>query len=189
MVDPLSLPHDLPRPEVDGAAAHLTGMSMPALSLPSTGGGMAALAELGVGGRTVVFAYPWTGRPGEPLLVEEWDSIPGARGCTPETCGFRDLHADFEVAGANVVGLSTQDTAYQRELAERLGLPFAILSDKRLELTQALRLPSMEVAGMTLIKRLTLVVSGGAIERVFYPVFPPDRHAGDVLAWLRSVCT
>lgn len=184
MIDPLTLPDDLPRPEDDGAADHLAGASMPAIGLPSTDGDMLALNELGHDVLTVLFCYPRTGRPGEPLLVEEWDSIPGARGCTPETCGFRDLHAEFEAAGARVFGLSTQGTAYQAELAERLRLPFPILSDEQLELTRALRLPTMQVSGLTLIKRLTLVVDEGSISHVFYPVFPPDRHAQEVFAWL-----
>jgi len=186
MIDPLTLPDDLPRPEDDGAADHLLGQLMPEITLPTTDGDSLALRGLGRQGPAVLFCYPWTGRPGEPLLVEEWDSIPGARGCTPETCGFRDLHTDFQAAGARVLGLSTQDTSYQAELAERLGLPFPILSDERLELTHALRLPTMEVAGRTLIKRLTLVVDGGAMTEVFYPVFPPDRHASEVLDWLRQ---
>ncbi len=125
--------------------------------------------------------------PGEPSLVDKWDLIPGARGCTPETCAFRDLHAELLAAGVGAVyGLSAQDTGYQRELAERLHLPFPILSDAGLELTGALRLPAFEVAGVTLIKRLTLLVHDGAIERVWYPVFPPDGHAAEVLGWLRE---
>ena len=137
-------------------------------------------------GRTVVYAYPWTGKPGEPLLAEDWDAIPGARGCTPETCGFRDHHADLVDAGAALYGLSTQDTAHQRELSGRLGLRFPILSDEGLGLTRAMRLPTFEVAGLPLIKRLTVVIRSGRVEHVFYPVFPPDRHAGEVLAWLRA---
>jgi peroxiredoxin len=133
-----------------------------------------------------VYAYPRTGRPGEPSLVADWDLIPGARGCTPETCGFRDHHAELAALGAAVYGLSTQDPDYQRELANRLALPFPILSDQDLELTRALRLPTFEVAGHTLLKRHTLVVSEGRIEHVSYPVFPPDRHAEEVLAWLRE---
>jgi peroxiredoxin len=186
MIDPLTLPDDLPRPEDDGAADHLLGRLMPEITLPTTDGDSLALSDLGRNGPAILFCYPWTGRPGEPLPVEEWNSIPGARGCTPETCGFRDLHADFEAAGARVLGLSTQDTTYQAALAERLELRFPILSDERLELTRALRLPTMEVAGRTLIKRLTLVVAGGSISKAFYPVFPPDRHASEVLAWLRQ---
>ena len=182
VIDPMVLPPDLPAPQDDGAADHLTGMSLPELALPATSGQAVDLSVLP--GRTVVYAYPRSGRPGEPSLVEGWDLIPGARGCTPETCGFRDHHAELRAAGANVFGLSTQDTDYQRELADRLHLPFAILSDVELELTGALRLPTFEVAGRRLLRRLTLVITAGAVEHVFYPVFPPDTHAGEVLAWL-----
>lgn len=178
------LPGDLPVPEDDGACDHLPGSSVPPVALAGTDGESHELASLA--GRTVLYAYPWTGRPGEPLLSEEWDSIPGARGCTPETCGFRDHHAEMAAAGARVFGLSTQDTAYQSELAERLALPYPVLSDASLELTRALRLPTFEVGGHTLIKRLTLVIDSGRVGHVFYPVFPPDRHAGEVLGWLRQ---
>ena len=184
MVDPMVLPDDLPVPEGDGASDHLPGAKVPAVALQGTDGEAYALASLP--GRTVVYAYPWTGRPGEPLLSEDWDLIPGARGCTPETCGFRDHHAEIQAVGARVFGLSTQETDYQRELAERLDLPFPILSDADLAFTQTLRLPTFEVAGRTLIKRLTLVISDGTIEHVFYPVFPPDRHASAVLTWLEE---
>lgn len=178
------LPPDLPEPVDDGAADHLAGARMPGLALPATDGGAVDLSALV--GRTIVYAYPWTGRPGQPLLVEDWDLIPGARGCTPETCGFRDHHAELNAAGAAVFGLSTQDTPYQQELVERLDLPFPILSDAELELTGALRLPTLDVAGQTLIRRLTLALRDGEVEHVFYPVFPPDRHAAEVLAWLRA---
>lgn len=184
MIDPYSLPADLPRPLDDGAADRLEGTRLPPIALPATDGTEVALADLP--GLTVVFAYPRTGRPGEPSLVDDWDLIPGARGCTPETCGFRDHHAELTAAGSAVYGLSTQDTEYQRELAERLGLRFPILSDAHLELATALRLPTLEVAGETLLKRLTLAISDGAIARVWYPVFPPDTHAAEVLAWLRA---
>jgi peroxiredoxin len=184
MVDPMVLPADLPEPEDDGAARHLLGARLPELALRATDGTEVGLATLP--GRTVVYAYPWTGRPGEPLLTPDWDLIPGARGCTPETCGFRDHHADLAAAGAAVVGLSTQDTAYQRELVSRLSLPFPILSDARLRLANALHLPTFEIAGHTLLKRLTLLVRAGRIEHLWYPVFPPDRHAGEVLRWLRE---
>jgi peroxiredoxin (alkyl hydroperoxide reductase subunit C) len=138
-------------------------------------------------GRTVVFAYPRTGEPGKIALVDDWDMIPGARGCTPQTCSFRDLFAELKAAGAaQVFGLSTQSNAYQTEMASRLHLPFAVLSDEELELTRALRLPTMEVAGLTLIKRLALVIDDARIRHVFYPVFPPDRNAGDVLEWLKD---
>jgi peroxiredoxin len=183
MVDPMTLPDDLPVPTDDGAADHLAGAEVPVLSLPATDGSTVDVADLP--DRSVVYAYPWTGRPGQDLLLPDWDEIPGARGCTPETCGFRDHHADLIGAGAGGVhGLSTQPTDYQREVAERLGLPFSILSDANLELTNALRLPTFEAAGQTLIKRLTLLLTAGRIERVWYPVFPPDQHAGEVLKWL-----
>lgn len=180
---PFPLPPDLPVPTDDGAADHLTGVALPRLALPSTAGGEVDLAALA--GRTVVYAYPRTGVPGS-ALPPDWDAIPGARGCTPETCGFRDHYAELLAAGVDAVyGLSTQTTAYQLEMASRLGLPFGVLSDAELLLTAALRLPTFEVGGMTLLKRLTLVIDDGRIERVFYPVFPPDRHAEDVLARLR----
>jgi peroxiredoxin len=179
------LPDDLPVPADDGAADHLPGAPVPAIALPATDGTTVDLSALEA--RTVVYAYPRTGVPGEDHLVPDWDEIPGARGCTPESCGFRDHHAELLAAGASAVfGLSTQPTAYQREAAERLALPFALLSDEQLELTRALRLPTFEAAGQTLIKRLTLLVTDGRVERVWYPVFPPDRHAGEVLGWLRA---
>jgi peroxiredoxin len=184
MIDPYTLPDDLPTPVDDGAGDHLAGLALPEIELPATDGRAVSLA--GLAGRTIVYAYPRTGRPGEPSLVDDWDLIPGARGCTPEACGFRDHHRELGAAGAGVFGLSTQSTAYQHELVERLGLPFPILSDERLALTEALRLPSFEVAGETLIKRLTLLVREGRIEHLWYPVFPPDRHAAEVLAWLRA---
>jgi peroxiredoxin len=180
-----ALPADLPVPEDDGAADHLRGAPVPPIALPSTGGGEVRLDRAGAP-RAVVYAYPRTGRPGEPSLVEDWDLIPGARGCTPESCAFRDHHAELVALGAEVYGLSTQDTAYQRELSERLGLPYPVLSDAELRLTEALRLPTFEAAGETLLKRLTLVLRDGEVEHVFYPVFPPDGHAEEVLAWLRQ---
>jgi peroxiredoxin len=138
-----------------------------------------------VPGRSVVYVYPRTGRPDQPLPTG-WDEIPGARGCTPQSCAYRDLAADLAALGARVFGMSTQDTAYQQEAATRLHLPFPLLSDERLELTRALSLPTFEVDGMTLIKRLTLVIDDGVVETVFYPVFPPDADAANVAAWLRE---
>jgi peroxiredoxin len=179
-----ALPQDLPAPEDDGAAAHLLGARMPEVALPATDGRLVRLSLLGR--PTVVYAYPRTGQPGQAPLVAEWDQIPGARGCTPESCGFRDHHAELAALGVDVYGLSTQDTDYQREAAERLALPFPLLSDEALLLTNALRLPTFDAAGSTLLKRLTLLVEDGVIEHVWYPVFPPDTHAADVLAWLRS---
>jgi peroxiredoxin len=134
-------------------------------------------------GRTVVYCYPRTGRP-EEGLPRGWDEIPGARGCTPQSCAFRDHHEELRSLGARVFGLSTQSTGYQREAAERLRLPFALLSDERLAFARALGLPTFEVEGMTLIKRLTLVIDEGRIEKVFYPVFPPNENAKEVAEWL-----
>ena len=179
--DPYTLPPDMPVPEDDGAADHLPGMQVPPVALPSTQGGEVVLAELP--GHSVLFCYPRTGRPGEDN-PPGWDAIPGARGCTPEACGFRDRHELFADLGVRVLAHSTQDPAYQRELAERIHLPFPVLSDERLELVHALRLPTFEAGGSRLVKRMTLVIRDGRIEHVFYPVFPPDTHAGDVLAWL-----
>jgi len=182
--DPNVLPFDLPAPEDDGAADHLIDMPLPPFEPPATDGSCVRLDRLP--GRVVVYAYPRTGVPGEDPLVPDWDAIPGARGCTPESCGFRDHFRDLVSAGAALVfGLSTQDSDYQREVAQRLHLPFALLSDVDLEFTKALRLPTFEAAGQTLLKRFTLVVSDGRIEHVFYPVFPPDTHAEEVLGWLR----
>lgn len=175
----------IPAPTDDGGAAHLTGMKIPSVSLRATDGAAVDLSQLT--GRTVVLAYPRTGEPGRVSLVDDWDMIPGARGCTPQTCSFRDLFAELKSAGAgHVFGLSTQSNEYQAEMATRLHLPFPVLSDEKLQLTGALRLPTMEVAGLTLIKRLALIVDDGRVAHVFYPVFPPDRNAGDVLAWLKE---
>jgi peroxiredoxin len=182
--DPTVLPPGLPRPEDDGAARHLPGRRIPDVALPATDGSSVRLAEARPR-RVVVYAYPHTARPGEGTLTDDWDLIPGARGCTPEACGFRDHHAELDAAGAEVFGLSTQTTSHQRELVERLHLPFPILSDAELRLTAALELPTFEAGGHTLLRRLTLVLRDGAIEHVWYPVFPPDRHAEEVLAWLR----
>ena len=175
----------IPAPVDDGGAAHLRGLKVPPVSLLATDDAMVTLSELS--GRTVVFAYPRTGEPGKIALVDDWDMIPGARGCTPQTCAFRDLYAELKAAGAKqVFGLSTQSNAYQAEMASRLHLPFPVLSDEKLQLTRALNLPTMDVAGLTLIKRMALIIDDGQITHVFYPVFPPDRNAGDVLDWLKQ---
>jgi peroxiredoxin/DNA-binding transcriptional MerR regulator len=177
------VPEDLPVPVDDGAANHLPGRPMPALSLPGTTGKTVRLDTLGAG-RTVLYIYPLTGRPGTDL-PEGWAAIPGARGCTPEACGFRDHHNDLLTAGAaRVFGLSSQDTGYQREVVQRLGLPFQMLADPAMRLASELGLPTFSAGGMTLHKRLTLIISGGTIEHVFYPVFPPGEHAQQVLSWL-----
>ena len=175
----------IPAPEDDGAANHLTGMTIPPVSLRATNDTAVTLSELT--GRTVVFGYPRTGEPGKIGLVDDWDMIPGARGCTPQTCSFRDLFAELKAAGAkHVFGLSTQSNEYQTEMAGRLHLPFPVLSDEQLELSDALSLPTMDVADLTMIKRLAMIIDDGKITHVFYPVFPPDRNAGDVLEWLKS---
>ena len=180
----LELPRDMPVPRDDGAARHLTGLEMPDISLAATDGTRLSLARLT--GRAVVYAYPKTGAPGVPS-PDGWDMIPGARGCTPQSCGFRDHFGALKSLGVTrVFGLSTQDSAYQREAVERLHLPFPILSDKHLMLTTAIRLPTFEVAGMILLKRLALVIDDGIITKVFYPVFPPDRNAEEVVAWLEA---
>lgn len=174
----------LPPPQDDGAADHLKGLQIPSLPLAATDGTNVNLGDLA--GVSVVYVYPRTGRPGQ-ALPDGWDDIPGARGCTPQSCAFRDHHADLLAAGATrVFGISTQATDYQREAAERLHLPFPLLSDAALRLTTALRLPVMLVAGSTLLKRMALIIENGVIMHVFYPVFPPDRNAGDVLAWLKA---
>jgi peroxiredoxin len=174
----------LPVPEDDGAAAHLVGMRVPRLELPTTDQRALDLAEAAQR-LLVLYVYPRTGRPGEPLPTG-WDEIPGARGCTPQACSFRDLHAEIVAEGAHVLGLSAQPVAEQREVAERLGLPYALASDPLLTVAEALSLPTFEVDGMRLYKRLTLVASGGEIAKLFYPVFPPDRNAADVLSWLQA---
>jgi peroxiredoxin len=183
--DPYTLPDDLPVPEDDGACDHLPGERLPELSLQATTGGTVDLARIGAEGTAVLFIYPRTGRPGEELPTG-WDLIPGARGCTPQSCAFRDLHAEFADRGVDVFGMSAQSPEDQAEFAERVHLQFPVLSDPALELGEALGLPTFSVDGMTLYKRVTLVSRGGGIVKVFYPVFPPDRNAADVLAWLES---
>ncbi|HEY0361485.1 MAG TPA: peroxiredoxin, partial [Solirubrobacteraceae bacterium] len=173
-----SLPDNLPVPEDDGAADHLPGSEVPAVALPSTLGGELDLARA-ARERLVVYVYPRTGVPGQPLL-DGWDDIPGARGCTPQSCGFRDRHGELQRLGARVFGLSTQTTADQREAVDRLHLPFPLLSDETLEFQSAMRLPSFEIESMRLVKRLTLIIRDGTVEHVFYPVFPPDRNAAEV---------
>lgn len=182
-----SLPPDLPVPVDDGACDHLPGMVVPPIALRATDGTLVRLDAPGAP-PTVVFAYPRTGRPGEdpPGGVEAWNAIPGARGCTPQACAYRDRHAELVAAGVRVFGLSTQDSAYQTEMAERLHLPFPVLSDEQLELTNALRLPTFETEGLVLHRRHTLVINDGRIEHVFYPVFPSDRDAEQVLDWLHA---
>jgi peroxiredoxin len=172
----------IPAPVDDGATRHLLGAPLAAVPLHATDGRQVDLAALH--GRSIVYAYPRTGRPGIDN-PPGWDLIPGARGCTPQTCSFRDHFAELKALGVqHLFGLSTQDPAYQREVAERLHLPFPILSDEHLKLTRAMKLPTFETSGMTLLKRFTLVIDDGIVKHVFYPVFPPDRSASDVIHWL-----
>jgi peroxiredoxin len=183
-INPNVLPPNIPAPQDDGAARHLAGLALPDVPLPATSGPAVNLAKLK--GRSIVYIYPRTGVPGV-ANPDGWDQIPGARGCTPQSCSFRDHYAELKQLGVGqLFGLSTQDTAYQREAAERLHLPFPILSDAKLSLTHALRLPTFIAAGMTLLKRMALVIDDGTITKVFYPVFPPDRNAQDVIDWLRE---
>lgn len=178
------LPADLPVPLDDGAAAHLEGSAVPDIALPATDGTSVRLAALP--GRTVVYAYPRTGELGK-ANPDGWDAIPGARGCTPQSCAFRDHADELRRLGVDqLFGLSTQDVAYQQEVASRLHLPFRLLSDAGLGLAKAARLPVFEVSGMILMKRVTMVLDGGRITKAFYPVFPPDRSAEEVVAWLRG---
>jgi peroxiredoxin len=182
--DPTMLPDDLPVPVDDGAARHLTGLALPDVALAATDDSAVNLARLP--GRTVVYIYPRTGRPGQAMPTG-WNAIPGARGCTPQSCSFRDHINELRALGVKkLYGLSTQDSAYQREAVERLHLPFAILSDTDVKLQRALRLPTFTVDGMVLLKRMALVIDDGVIAKVFYPVFPPDRNAADVIAWLQA---
>jgi peroxiredoxin len=177
------LPKDLPEPTDDGGADHLQGARVPSVSLMSTTGEMVDLSALP--GRTVVYCYPLTGRP-DRELPRGWDEIPGARGCTPQSCAFRDHHEELRTLGAQVFGLSAQSTGYQREAVERLHLTYELLSDEDHVFAEALSLPTFEAEGMVLLKRLTMVIDEGRIEKVFYPVFPPDKNAEEVIRWLRQ---
>ena len=182
--NPNVLPPDIPVPQDDGAARHLPGMTLPEIALPATDGTMVNLSTLK--GRTVVYVYPRTGVPGVDS-PPGWDQIPGARGCTPQSCSFRDHFGEWKRLGvAQLYGLSTQDSTYQKEAANRLHLPFAILSDEKLALTRALKLPTFTTSGMTLLKRMALVIDDGVIAKAFYPVFPPDKNAEEVAAWLQA---
>jgi peroxiredoxin len=177
------LPDDLPEPEDDGEADHLQGMEMPDMSLPATDGTMVGLQELP--SRAIIYIYPMTGRPDEDVIPEGWEEVPGARGCTPESCGFRNHYDELRDNGVRAVfGLSTQTREYQREARDRLELPFEMLSDSGWELTNELDLPTFSIEGDDYLQRLTLVVTGARIEHVFYPVFPPDEHANEVLEWV-----
>jgi peroxiredoxin (alkyl hydroperoxide reductase subunit C) len=184
MPNQFELPSGLPVPKDDGACTHLPGLQVPDISLASTSENAVNLAR--IPGRTILFCYPRTGEPGQPI-PRSWDEIPGARGCTPQCCAFRDSYSELKSAGANhVFGLSTQDTDYQREAVNRLNLPYPLLSDLDLKLARALALPTFEFYSMTLIKRLTLIIDQGRIAYVFYPVFPPDQSASQTLKWLKA---
>ena len=178
-----SLPTNLPAPIDDGAAKHLIGLSLPAVTLPSTAGSFIAMSKLN--GITVTYCYPMTGQPDVPL-PEGWDAIPGARGCTPQSCSYRDHYAELKALGAEVYGLSTQTTEYQQEMVNRLHLPFSVLSDHSLAFARELNLPTFQVSGMTLLKRLTLICNGNRIEHVNYPVFPSDADIDKVIDHLKG---
>jgi peroxiredoxin len=180
----LTTPNDLPVPQDDGACDHLKGMKFPAVSLSSTAGNEVDPSTLS--GLTIIFCYPRSGAPGE-VITDEWNSIPGARGCTPQACSFRDASDEFsQYSVKQIFGISTQDTPYQQELKERTHLPYQLLSDENLKLIKALKLPTMEWKGKTLIKRLAMAVEDGTIVHVWYPVFPSDKNAEEVLKWLKS---
>jgi peroxiredoxin len=182
-IDYNSIPDNLPIPGDDGAASHLLGQSLPKLRLHSTSDRLIDLSELT--NKIVFFFYPRTGRPDEPAPVG-WDEIPGARGCTPQSCGYRDFYGDFQQLGVSVFGVSTQSTAFQKELVQRIRLPFEILSDSEFAFTDSMALPTFEYNGMRLLKRMSWVYYEGKIAKVFYPVFPPDRNASQVIEWIRS---
>ena len=182
--DPTVLPSELAVPQDDGATRHLAGMKLPSIALAATDGTSVDLSALR--GRTVVYVYPRTGRP-NTAMPEGWDAIPGARGCTPQSCSFRDHFTELKSLGvARVFGLSTQDSDYQREAVERLHLPFPVLSDQDFKLARALNLPTFTAAGMELLKRMVFVIDDGVMTKVFYPVFPPDKSAEEVVNWLRA---
>lgn len=181
--DLYALPENLPIPANDGACSHLTGMLLPSIALPSTSDRAVTLAELH--GWVVIYCYPRTGQPNQDP-PPGWNDIPGARGCTPQSCTFRDHHQELRQFGAQVFGFSAQDTDYQKEAVARLHLPFELLSDSALAFAAALKLPTFEIAGMTLLKRVTLIARDGRIKKVFYPVFPPNKNAEEVIAWLEQ---
>ena len=180
---PEHLPEGLPVPDDDGAADHLTGKRLPSVALRSTAGNVVDLSALA--GVSVAYCFPLMGLP-DGEMPQGWDEIPGARGCTPQSCAFRDHHAELRALGARVFGISAQKSTFQREIAERLHLPFELLSDEDLVLAEALSLPTFEVDGLRLLRRLTLILADGRIQKVFYPVFPPDKNAEDVVRWLRT---
>jgi peroxiredoxin len=177
------LPDNLPAPIDDGACKHLPGLKLPDITLPATSGDHINLSALN--GTVVLYFYPMTGRP-DVALPDGWDEIPGARGCTPQACAFRDHHADLKSLGSDVFGISTQDNQYQKEAKERLHLPFDLISDKDLELKEALSLPTFIVEKHELFKRFTLIVKDFVIVKVFYPVFPPNENPDNVISWLQT---
>lgn len=181
-----ALPPGLPAPVDDGACDHLRGAELPDVALLSTAGRTVTLRDLAAG-TVVIYCYPRTGLPDQepPGGLAAWDSIPGARGCTPQSCAYRDHHAELRALGAAVFGLSTQTTEYQREMAARLHLPFEVLSDHALAFTRALALPTFTVEGIEVTRRLTLIARDGRIAECLYPVFPPDQDAARVMEWLR----
>ncbi|OED34406.1 BcpB protein [Chromatiales bacterium (ex Bugula neritina AB1)] len=178
-----NLPENLPAPEDDGACDHLSGLTVVDTGFLATTGEEINLATLT--GRTILYIYPMTAQPGTPL-PEGWDEIPGARGCTPQSCSFKDHHNELQELRARVFGLSTQATEYQIEAQQRLHLPFPLLSDQSMLLKRKMRLPTFDASGMELYRRVTLVINNGSIEKTFYPVFPPDKNADEVIKWLRD---
>lgn len=177
------LPKELPIPVDDGACSHLLGESLPSIALPSTHGKRIDLSA--ISGRVVIYCYPMTGEPDIPL-PDGWDRVPGARGCTPQSCAFRDHYQELSNLRAQVFGMSTQSAESQKEAAKRLHLPFELLSDRDLSFARTLKLPMFEIKGKQLIKRVTLIANAGKIVKVFYPVFPPDRNANEVIDWLQN---
>lgn len=180
------VPADIPIPKDDGAARHLLGKEVPAIGLACTSGYRVDLSTHNAG-IVVVYCYPRTGRPDEEALggTANWNQIPGARGCTPQSCAYRDLHAELRDLGAKVYGMSTQSTESQLEAAQRLGLTFPLLSDANLEFADRLKLPQFQVEGIRLLKRITLIIKDTRVVHYFYPVFPPDEDAKNVIEWMR----
>ncbi|MCR4328078.1 MAG: peroxiredoxin [Patescibacteria group bacterium] len=177
------LPFDLPRPLDDGGADHLVSLPVPIMDLPSTSGKLVSTSQFKKG-LHILFCYPMTGKPGVDL-PSSWNIIPGARGCTPECLKFAIQYGELSKLGFSLFGVSTQGQEYQKEMTARLGLPFEVLSDEKMLLTRALRLSTMEVEGRIFLKRLTLVIKDGVIIKMFYPVFPPDKHPEEVAYWAK----
>ncbi|MDP1659179.1 MAG: peroxiredoxin [Methylotenera sp.] len=183
MVNLSELPSNLPIPKDDGAAKHLEGLYLPGIQLNSTDGSLINIGNLA--GKWVLYFYPMTGQPNVPL-PDGWDAIPGARGCTPQSCSFRDYFAELKLLNTNIVGISSQTTEYQLEAKLRLHLPFELLSDSQLQLKHALNLPVFNIETLELYQRLTMIVDNNRIVKVFYPVFPPDKNAEVVIEWLKN---